>query len=87
MRKSRRIDQPEPAFFKTRLVRKGPWVGSRIYVRFGMLVAEINGAPADVDRVWTSGQEITEDEYLRLVANPPNDPMTPIDMNAKPPVF
>jgi hypothetical protein len=84
----RRIDKPEPGFFRLRLVRNGPWVGARIYTIFGMFAAEINGVKGwDVDRVWTSGKEITQDEYDDLLANAPEFAFEPVDMNETKPVF
>ena len=35
--------------------------------RYPQLEAEINGRPASVDRVWTSGEEIDEAEYRYLM--------------------
>lgn len=76
---SRRIDQPEPGYFRMRLVRKGPWVGARIW--FGVvtqrLLAEVNGQPASVDDVWTSGEMISLADYQWLMDHPPADPMQP----------
>jgi len=37
--------------------------------RYPRLEAEINGKPAGVDRVWTSGEEIEEAEYHYLMAD------------------
>lgn len=73
---SRRIDTPEPGYFRMRLVRKGPWVGARIYrsALFGDLRATINGHDVDVFDVWTSGERISEDDYNWLIAHPPADP-------------
>ncbi len=67
--------------------------------RYPPLEAEINGRPADVDRVWTSGEEIAEDEYHYLMADreharrhrpdsPEADPGKPIDFDTLvPPEF
>jgi hypothetical protein len=57
-------------------------VGARIYTRLGQLVAEINGAEADVDAVWTSGEAISEAEYRRLIEAPPADPTKAVDYRA-----
>jgi hypothetical protein len=62
----RRIDQPEACFVRLR----GPdkrWYGARIYRRFGLLTAEIDGKPAEIDQVWTAGLVITEAEYHELM--------------------
>ena len=79
---SRRIDAPEPGWFRLRLARGAPPVGARIYTRLGQLVAEINGAEADVDAVWTSGEAISEAEYRRLIEAPPADPTKAVDYRA-----
>ena len=55
----RRIDRPEVCFVRLR----GPdkrWYGARLYLRFGLLMAEI-------DQVWTAGLVITEAEYHELM--------------------
>jgi hypothetical protein len=63
-------------------------VGARIFTRLGQLVAEINGAEADVDAVWTSGEAISEAEYRRLIEAPPADPTRPVNLaTAAPPSF
>ena len=79
---SRRIDAPEPGWFRLRLACAAPPVGARIYTRLGQLVAEINGAEADVDAVWTSGEAISEAEYRRLIEAPPADPTKAVDYRA-----
>jgi len=67
--------------------------------RYPRLEAEINGRPADVDRVWTSGRRVTMAEYLFLKADrawarehapqsPEANPWRPIDLNTlAPPNF
>ncbi len=71
-----------------------PWRGT--CDRYPHLEAEINGRPANVDRVWTSGQEIDETEYLFLIddrkhavryrpASPEANPRKPVDFNTLPP--
>jgi hypothetical protein len=70
-----------------KLVRNGPYVAGRIYSAFGFPMAEVNGVSAGVHQVWVSGEFITEDEYNRLMANPPDDPMTPHDPRTTPPAF
>lgn len=75
---SRRIDQPEPGFFKLRLVRRGPWVAAKIVFDGKLWGAEIGGRPAgpphadhdvagNVMRIWTAGTRITADEYVYLI--------------------
>ncbi|HET98765.1 MAG TPA: hypothetical protein ENH89_00020 [Aurantimonas coralicida] len=111
---TRAIDSPEPGFFRLKLTRGGPWVPAILYRpcpiefepetfqavdRHYRLVAEIDGKPADVHRVWTSGERITIAEYLYLTANhawvrqyapdlPEANPGSPIDFNVlQPPSF
>lgn len=94
----RRIDQPEPGYFKVRMVRKGPWVAARIGQRFGFWFAEINGTgcgatdpdPAKADgvyRVWSTGAVITKTEFEALLRKPPASPDKPIDLGSIPPAF
>lgn len=78
---SRRIDAPEPGFFRLRLVPRGPWVAARIYSRFGVLAAEINGAAASIDTVWAWGEFITSEQYGQLLANPPSLPDQPLHLS------
>ncbi len=95
----RRIDQPEPGYFKVRLCRKGPWVGAEIRhnVNTGWK-AFINGEScgfanqdyivADgVNRIWTFGSTITAAEYKALMIKRPTSPDLPINPNAEPPPF
>lgn len=78
---SRAIGSPQPGFFQMRLVKGGPWVPAIIYRpcplemhpetfqhidRWPHLEAEIDGMPASVDRIWTSGRFISIAEYLYL---------------------
>jgi len=79
---ARRIDVPEPGWFRLRLARGAPPVGARVYQRLGQLAAEINGGEASVDDVWTSGEPIDEAEYRRLLATAPADPTKPVDYRA-----
>lgn len=65
---SRAVDSPVPCFIRLRTERHGPWLAARIYRALGMLCAEINGASADVYRVWASGDQISEKEYRVLLA-------------------
>ena len=75
--RSRVINQPEPGFFQTRLVRKGPFVAARICHENGVWWAVVNGEvfakstdPANAPRVfslWHSAEFITESEYNHLL--------------------
>ena len=61
------------------------------------LTGEINGEPADVDRIWTTAREITEAEYRYLVADaewcrtnapdaPEARPRQAVDLHTLPPI-
>ena len=79
------IDQndPQPGFYKTRLVKKGPWVPARIYwqgerdeetgelIEDERLFCEIDGRPADPFDRWTylCGNPITEAEFNLMTAD------------------
>lgn len=69
----RQIDAIEPCFVRLRTEKGGPWHGARIWRSLGMLRGEINGQPAEPERIWTSGDLITREEYdtLLRVANSP----------------
>ena len=71
-----------------------PWRGT--CDRYPHLAAEVNGRAANVDRVWTSGEDITEGEYLYLMADreharrhrpdsPEANPRRAIDFDTLPP--
>jgi hypothetical protein len=47
--------------------RGTPWLAARIFVRLGMLMAEIDGQPATPESVWHSGDVISEAEYRTLL--------------------
>lgn len=76
----RRIDRPEPALFRMRLVRGGPWVAAEIRVDdAGEFSAVIDGEPAGpahrdpamaarVMDVWISGVRIDAGEHAYLLA-------------------
>lgn len=95
---SRAIADPQPGWFKIRMVRKGPHVAARLYKHLGFWVAEINGVPcgdsnpdpaiADgVFRIWSTGTPITKAEYDALMHRPPSSPRLPIDIGSEPPAF
>ena len=92
----RPIDQPKVGYFRIRLVRKGMFVAARISNEFGFWRAMINGQscgaadpdPAKADgvyRIWTTGVQITKQEYDRLLGSPPSSPQLPIDIGSMPP--
>lgn len=77
---SRRIDVPEPGWFRMRLCRGGPWVGAAIIVRLGHMMGQINGESGGVDRIWTSGERISWDQWKLLDENKPPNAEQPIDV-------
>ena len=92
----RPIDQPEAGYFRIRLVRKGMFVAARIHNHLGFWSATINGQacgaidsdPARADgvyRIWTTGVQITKQEYDRLLRSPPSSPRLPVDIGSMPP--
>ena len=92
------VDKPQPGFFWTRLVKGGPKVGARIWEGrdvFGLpvMLAEVNGKPADAAEVWNynANHRITEAEYRFLVADTahavahrPDDPKATPDLPIDP---
>jgi hypothetical protein len=74
---------PEPGFYRMRLVRRGPWVAARIWrARFGgYLHGSINGQPASPDRIWGLAEAIDEEQYARLMEDPPARPMEPLHLS------
>lgn len=109
-RESRDVGVPQPGFFTLRRVKKGPVLPAIIYRpcpidfatwepldRFYPLVAEIDGKPADIFRVWLSGDfvDLKTYTYWRKVRRhveywepdgAQGDPKKPIDFaRAKPP--
>ena len=65
----RDVSAPEPCWLRIRLERHGPYLPARIFNRLGLLTAEIEGVEAPIESVWTSGDRITEREWLALVAD------------------
>ena len=113
-----RVDRPRPGHFKTRMVKRGPWVPAVIYRPCPMvppefdispdewcwpmdrcppLEAMINGAPADVMRVWLS-PAIDAAEYAHMTAvaawdaehqpdGPKANPTVAVDLSRAPVLF
>jgi hypothetical protein len=79
--KPRMIDQPEPCFVRLQLVRNGVFVAARIFHRFGVLSAEINGKPADPFQVWHGGDLITEEQYTLMMETPEANPYRRVFMS------
>jgi hypothetical protein len=74
----RAVDKPEPGFFRTRLIRKGPYVPARIEHGPKGWRATINGRAFDwhhdpvhaegVFRIWLGGVEIDQPTYDYMIA-------------------
>lgn len=77
-------DVPRAGYYLVRLVRGGPWCPARIYFgqphdpvtgeildRSYRMVAEVNGEPHDVYRIWPycAGDEIDKAEYDYRIAD------------------
>jgi hypothetical protein len=62
----RAIEAPEECHVRLRIDRGG-YLPARIFRRLGLLTAEIDGAQASVESVWTSGETITKAQYDDLV--------------------
>jgi hypothetical protein len=93
------VDRPQAGFYKTKLVKGGPWVGVRIWWdypidpvtgetmdRSPVLKAETAGKPSDPYEIWTwcAGRPITETEYRDMR---PVEPEQAVDFNSSNPVF
>lgn len=108
---TRQIGSPQPGFFQMRQVKGGVFVAAIIFRpcpiefepetfqavdRWPHLEAQVDGKPADVDRVWTSGRRVDMAEYLFLrddrawareyaPGSPEANPRQPVDFNTLPP--
>jgi hypothetical protein len=83
----RLIDEPSPCFIRMRIVKGGPFVAARIFRRLGILCGEINGEDAPVERIWCSGDQITEDQYRALLIAPPENAHLPVKLGEMKPIF
>lgn len=84
-----RVDRPVPGFYKTKMIRNGPWVPVRIWIEDGETKAERNGRPIHAQSVWIfcASNPITEEQFDVMRGFPVEDPHAPIDLNKMPPVF
>lgn len=84
-----RVDRPVPGFYRTKLVRNGPWVPVRIWEEDGDLKAERNGRPIMAQAIWIfcASNQITEEQFQVMTGFPVDDPHKPIDLNSMPPIF
>ena len=77
----KRIDRPQPGFFKVRSRRGGPWLPAEIREdlpidpltleildRSQRLEAFRDGRPVDIEAVWFWGTQISKDEWEWLKA-------------------
>ena len=107
------VDTPTPGFYAMRLVRNGPLCPVRIWFgpphdpvtgeeldRSHRYQAELNGKPAEIDRVWPwcTKHQITETEYRYMLdvhtwatehapKEPEAQPRQPVNINALKPLF
>ena len=100
---SREVGNPQPGFFKLRLVKGGPYLPARIMCQDGLWWAVIAGVarakhadPAyapDLYRIWHGGDFITGAEYATAmkVLQSPSTPRLPanrkIDLTKLPSLF
>src|ERR1700694_493203 len=77
----RAVDCPEPCFVRLRIVQNGPFLAARIFHRLCMLCGEINCKPADIYQVWHGGDQITEEQYLRMMKEPEVNPYRQIHLS------
>lgn len=95
-------DRPQPGFYKTKLVKGGPWVPVRIWWEYPVdphtgetldrsptLRCEKNGEAADpwATWMWCADKPITEEEYQIMRGFPTDNPRAPINLDKMPPVF
>ena len=66
----RQIGQPEPGYYKRRLVGGGPWVAVRFYLEDGEMRVEVDGTTHRADgqrhdphELWPLSWPSTEEEY------------------------
>lgn len=78
-----KIEEPQPGWYRTRLVRGGVYVGARIWLDAErcpesgdllsdeVLRAEVDGKPADPHDVWMrcADEPVSAEEYAFLIAD------------------
>lgn len=80
----RPMNDPQPGYFRVRIVARGPWLPARIWeytprVAGGPhLAAHIGGLNCEVEQVWLHGREITAELYNELMRSPPAEPLQPV---------
>lgn len=99
---SRRIDEPQPGYFKLRLCKGGPWLAAVIRVenskdedgrladrpRLVLRFAERALERGAILRWWPSLNPIPEEEYRRLCGRTlPGPADQPIQLSMLPPIF
>ena len=95
-----RGSDPQPGFFKGRLVKNGPIVPMRIYLpcpidpEFGFpmdrsrrLIGECLGRFIHVDRIWSYGEPIGAAEYDRMTAQASRDPVKAVNLSNEASIF
>lgn len=96
-----RDGEPMPGYYRTKLVRGGPWVPARIWIEreFGEDGEQVNPDVArcligdvEADAVqkwaWLSGHPVTLEDYKKMRAQENQLPATqPVNLATMPPVF
>lgn len=84
-------DDPQPGWFKVRMVRLGPWLPARIFVDHGELRCKVGDAEHDPAEWWSrlAARPISHDEYMRLYQHWKTDPkrqadLAPYDLTREP---
>jgi hypothetical protein len=90
-----RMDTPIEGYYRTRLVRGGPWVGVKIWFapaadaedRTPQWQCSVNGFQADVWEMWplVGGREIDEAAYRKI--SPQAEAGKPVDKMKTKPIF
>jgi hypothetical protein len=83
------VDRPVPGYYRTKMVRNGPWVPVRIWEEDGEIKAERNGRPVHAQAIWVfcANNPIDEEQYQVMRGFPVEDPLKPVDLNSMPPIF
>jgi len=84
---ARMPDDPQPGYYKTRVIKGGPWVACRIWRDGeGELHCRVGDDMADPVTVWTFAKQITVQEWQNLELwrqeNPRFNPRRAVDLRA-----
>jgi hypothetical protein len=80
-------DDPQPGYYKTRVIKRGPWVACRIWRDdTGELHCRVGDEMTDPVTVWTFAQPVTVQEWAHLEKlrqeNPTFNPRRAVDLRA-----